>query len=340
MAAPPKLSLDALVVLDAVARHASFARAAVELHKVPSALSYTIAQLESGLGLRLFDRSERKVRLTPDGADLLSDGRRLLRVAGDIERRLAQRAAGWEAELRVAVDTIFGLQALYPLLPAFDALQSGSRLSLLEEAVSGSWDALASDRADLIVAGLGAGGLPAGGGYQIHVLGRLSFDYAVAPTHPLAALAQRHGRPVTDEEVLPYRAVSVTDSSLTKPQRSAGLLAGQDTLKVATMRDKLAAQIAGLGVGFLPRFLAEPEFKKGSLLRLQVVQPRPDATFCLAHRQDRLGQAGRWWVAQLLAKAGCFSMLQAEPMLPAPALLSPPLKRTPRLTKPGAKPSA
>lgn len=312
----PKLSLDALIVLDAVARHASFSKAAAELHKVPSALSYTVAQLESSLGLRLFDRSGRRLRLTPIGVDLLTDGRRLLRIAGDIEHRLTQMASGWETELRIAVDTIFGLQILYPMIPAFDMLHTGTRLSLREEALAGCWDALENDRADLIIGGMGAGGIPSGGGYDIHLIGRLAFDYAVAPTHPLAALAQRFAGPVADEHIHPFRAVSVADTSRVQSPRTIGLLAGQDTLTVATMRDKLAAQIAGLGVGFLPRFLAEPEFQKGSLVRVRVEQPRPDASFCIAHRPGVLGKAGRWFIEKFLADSGVFPMLESDTAIP------------------------
>ncbi|MFN9747213.1 MAG: LysR family transcriptional regulator [Betaproteobacteria bacterium] len=304
-----KLSIEALGVLDAVERHASFTKAAAELHKVPSALSYTVAQLESALGMRVFDRSRRRVQLTPAGAELLADGRHLLHMADEVQRRLAQRKAGWEATLRLAVDTIFGLQTIFPVIADFDALGAGTRLQLAEEGLGGTWDALQSGRADLVVAGLGAGGVPPGGGYQIHELGRLSFEYAVSPSHPLAAWAGRGAQPVPDDALRPHRAVVVADSSRSGSNRSAGLLQGQDTLTVATMRDKMAAQVAGLGVGFLPRFLAEPAFRDGSLVRLRVVQPRPAASFCLAHRTDGLGSAGRWMLERLQSDQTLWPML-------------------------------
>jgi DNA-binding transcriptional LysR family regulator len=205
------------------------------------------------------------------------------------------------------------------LIPAFQALQSGTRLSLLEEGLGGTWDALESDRADLVIAGLGAGGVQPGGGYQIHMLGQLVFDYAVAPGHPLAALAQRVDQPASDDEVQPFTAVSVADSARVRPARSVGLLAGQDVLTVATMRDKLAAQIAGLGVGFVPRFLAQAAFEQGTLVRLPVAQPRPAAAFCVAHRQGGLGRAGAWWVQALCRdSASLFPMLVPEPAAPRP----------------------
>ncbi|KAB8058897.1 DNA-binding transcriptional regulator DsdC [Janthinobacterium sp. FT14W] len=54
------------------ARHASFALAAQELALTPSAVSHRIARLEAGLGLRLFERLTRQVRLTPDGARIFA----------------------------------------------------------------------------------------------------------------------------------------------------------------------------------------------------------------------------------------------------------------------------
>ena len=52
-----RISLDSLAVLDAIARNGSFAAAAEALHKVPSALTYTVQKLEQQLGLVIFDRS-------------------------------------------------------------------------------------------------------------------------------------------------------------------------------------------------------------------------------------------------------------------------------------------
>lgn len=70
--APPRASLTAsqfanLHTFLVAARHASFALAAQELALTPSAVSHRIARLESSLGLRLFQRLTRRVRLTADG---------------------------------------------------------------------------------------------------------------------------------------------------------------------------------------------------------------------------------------------------------------------------------
>lgn len=300
MGSRPVLSLDAIHVVDAIARQGSFAKAAAELHKVPSALSYTVNQLERELGVRLFERSRSHTRLTPAGQDLLEEGRRLLQLAAAAERRLGRIAAGWEADLCIVVDTLLGAQRLFPALMDFFALASGTRVRLAEESLEGCWESLVEDRADLVIAGLGAGGIPSGGGYVVLPLGEVAFDFAVAPGHPLARHAGSQGAPLSEAEVRPHRAVSIADSSRARSARTYGLLAGQETLTVPTMAAKLEAQRAGLGVGFLPRFLARPEFERGTLLRLEVQQPRPEARFALAHRAHELGQAGRWFAERLM----------------------------------------
>ena len=53
-----------LEVVDAVARNGSFSAAAQELHRVPSAVSYTVRQLEEWLAVPLFERRHRDVELT------------------------------------------------------------------------------------------------------------------------------------------------------------------------------------------------------------------------------------------------------------------------------------
>jgi|GEM_PF-4680496 len=75
------------------------------------------------------------------------------------------------------------------------------------------------------------------------------------------------------------------------------------------MRDKFNAQLDGLGVGFLPRFIAQPAFQNGSLIKVAVAHPRPNESFALAFNANDLGKAGQWFVEQLQRAAlllACF----------------------------------
>lgn len=287
-----KLSLDALQALDAIARNGSFARAATELHRVPSALTYTVQQLEHDLEIKLFARDGRKAVLTAAGHELLNEGRTLLKAASDLECRIQQLAKGWETELRIAVDTIIGGEALFPLIAAFGAEQSGTRVRLSTEVLGGTWDALISGRADLII-GAGAD-MPSGGGYAMLPMGAWTWQFVAAPNHPIV----HETLPLTEATITRHRAISVADSSRQLAPRTVGLISGQDVLTVPTMQAKLAAHIAGMGVGFLPAHLAQPAIDTNRLVALAVTTPRRESPVCIAWRANRTGRAQRWFIQQ------------------------------------------
>lgn len=289
-----KLSLEALEALDAIDRHGSFAGAARVLHRVPSALTYTIQKLEQDLDVLLFDRRGHRAVLTEAGRELLREGRHLLAAAGELECRVRQVAKGWEAELVIAVNAVLPLAPLLGLFAEFYAQHRETRIRLVQEVLTGTWDALADGRADLV---LGVSGdPPAGGGYRTEALGELEFVFAVAPAHPLALAPD----PLPRAERVRHRAVVMADSSRRLPVRTVGLLTGQDTLTVPDLPAKLAAQVAGLGVGHLPAWLARPEIAAGRLVEKTPEEGRPRESLGLAWRASHKGRALTWFRERLL----------------------------------------
>ncbi len=286
-----KLSLEALEVLDAIARKGSFAAAAESLFRVPSAITYTVRKLEEDLGVTLFNRSGHRAELTSAGAELLNEGRNLLNAANELEQRVKRVANGVETELAIAVSDILDMRAIYPVLEKFYAQNFGTRLKLLREVYGGSWDALLSGRADI---SLGApGDAPPGSGYIAKPIGTIQFHYAVAPHHPLACLPE----PLHNQDIIRYRSVSAADSSRNLPPRTSGILSGQDVITVPDMSTKLQAQIAGLGAGYLPKRLAEQCAAEGSLVIKQVAEPKPEVTSFLAWRTNG-GKAQQWLIRE------------------------------------------
>ena len=86
----------------AVAEELHFRRAAERLHIAQPAVSEQIRNLERELGVQLFERTQRSVSLTPPGAALLHEARRMLRLADDARRVTRQAQAGILTRLRVA----------------------------------------------------------------------------------------------------------------------------------------------------------------------------------------------------------------------------------------------
>jgi len=288
-----RISLDALLILDAIDRRGSFSAAGSELHRVPSTISYTVSKLEQDLGVQVYERQGPKVALTRAGAELLKEGRYLLKAAEDLEHRVRRVASGWETELTICIDSLFSVTALETDIAAFCAIADKTRLRIARESLAGTWEALLERRVDLLIAAPGQG--PAGGGYIAEKMGTISFVFVVAPNHPLAKVKRVLGK----AELLPHRAISVADSARRMASRTVGLLFGQDTLTVPDMRSKYDLQLAGIGFGFLPEPCARAAIASGALIVQEVEEPKPDETFSLAWRTGDDGAALNWWMERM-----------------------------------------
>ena len=135
--------------------------------------------------------------------------------------------------------------------------------------------------------------------FQSAPMGTLTFVYAVAPHHPLAAATHS----LRDEELREHRAVAVADSTQRGRGVTHNLLPGQDVLTVPTMQHKLEAQLRGLGGGFLPLALAQPFIDTGRLVVKSVQRPNRSLRVAYAWRQpgraSEAGRALRWWLDRL-----------------------------------------
>ncbi|WP_404368331.1 LysR substrate-binding domain-containing protein [Marinobacter sp.] len=287
------ITIDALRVLDAIDRRGSFASAAQELFRVPSAISYTIQKLEDDLDVAIFDRSGHRASLTPAGRYLLNEGRVLLEATDALAHTTRQVAQGWETRLKIAFNTLLPAEALFPVIRDFYGLGIPVEIQLIEEVFAGAWDALQSRRADLV---FGADELsrPAGS-FTTRVLGEIPFVYAAAPGHPLASRTH----PLSEGDIAPWPAAVAADSSRDLPAGSAGIFRRQATLTVSNIEQKIAVQEAGLAVGWLPEPRIREQLRDGGLVSLAVVEPRQPIILHLARHTDDRGKALMWFWDQL-----------------------------------------
>jgi DNA-binding transcriptional LysR family regulator len=125
--------LQPLIAFAATARHGSFAAAAREQGQAPSTLAKAVARLESGLGLQLFARTTRQVRLTADGERLYQRCQRVLAELDDLQAIASGSRAAPSGLLRVAMPVFYGKRFVLPrlaaLLRAHPGLQLDARLS-------------------------------------------------------------------------------------------------------------------------------------------------------------------------------------------------------------------
>ncbi|MBE0366970.1 LysR family transcriptional regulator [Pseudoalteromonas aurantia] len=288
----PAITIEALKALDAIDKKGSFAAAAQSLYKVPSALTYTIKKLEEDIGTALFDRSKQRAVLTPAGKLVLAHGRDILQATNEMVDAVAQLASGWERQLRIARDTVIPPDILFELLAEFTQLPQSVDVTLSEEALGGGWDALHSKRADIVI---GASGELPKGLFNTHKISQVHFVFAVASHHPLASVSE-----VIDiEHLRQYPSIVVADSSQVLPARDSGWFNSKQVIRVNSMSAKLMAQLQGIGVGFLPRHLADPYLKEGTLVQKKCAIPRPNQDLYIAWNKGQEGNALTWFIQRL-----------------------------------------
>ncbi|MBU2952367.1 LysR substrate-binding domain-containing protein [Marinobacter sp. F3R08] len=297
------ITIDALKVLDAIDRKGSFAGAANELFRVPSAISYTVQKLEEDLNVALFDRTGHRARLTPAGRYLLEEGRTLLEAAENLAHTTRQVAQGWETRLRIGFNSLLPAECLFPAIEEFYALGVPVDVQIVEEVFAGTWDALQSRRVDLII-GADNVSKPAGN-YTTKPLGNMPFGFAVASGHPLANAEA----PLSEEEISSYPAAVAADTSRSLPPGHAGIFHRQRTLTVANIDQKIAIQVAGLGVGWLPLARISTQLEEGELIIKEVQAARQPVTLYLARHAEDQGKALMWFWDRLSADSAIANWL-------------------------------
>ena len=248
------VSLDHWRSLVAVVDEGGYAPAAEALGKSQSTVSHSIQRLEQSLGTAVLRIKGRRAVLTTVGKVALRRARLLLDEAQDIERMARTLSAGVEAELNIAVDSIFPNQILLPALADFTEIYPGTRIELVESIMSGAPDLIRHGRVQLAITPY----VPQGwlGDHLI----RLEFACVASPHHALHQL----GRQITDRDLLQHRQLVVRDSG-ERRNLNAGWLGSEQRLTVSTMSTRIQALCEGLGFAWSPMLKIRRELEQGLL---------------------------------------------------------------------------
>ncbi|WON78747.1 DNA-binding transcriptional activator PunR [Serratia sp. UGAL515B_01] len=278
-------SLD---VVDAVARTGSFSAAAQELHRVPSAISYTVRQLEQWLAVSLFERRHRDVVLTPAGALFIKEARKVVKKMLDTRRQCQQVANGWRGQLRIAVDLIVKPQRSRQLITDFYRHFSDVELIVQHEVFNGVWDALADGRAEMAIGATRA--VPVGGGFAFRDMGFVNWLCVANATHPLAGLKGT----LSNDQLRPYPSLLLEDTSRNLPKRVTWALDNQRRLTVPDWASAVDCLRNGLCVGMAPAHCVLPWVQSGELVVLQLQEAFPPSACCLTWQQNAQSPVMTW----------------------------------------------
>jgi DNA-binding transcriptional LysR family regulator len=251
-----RISLDQWTALVAVVEAGGYAKAAERLHKSQSTLTYAIQKMEEVLGLKLFELRGRRAVLTATGELLYRRGKSLVEEAAQLEHAAGELAAGWEPELRLAVDHLFPTWLLLRCLEAFANERPDTRIELFESVLGGTDEALAGRAVHLAIATQVPPGLLG------DALQRVRFVCLAAPGHALHQL----GRTLALEDLRRHRHLVIRDSGIQRT-RSGGWL-NELRWTVSHKATAIRAAVMGLGYAWYPEDMVREELERGALKAL------------------------------------------------------------------------
>lgn len=291
-----KYDLKDFQLLEAIYECGSFAKAAEQLHRTPSAVTQHIQKLEQLLDFEVFDRTSYRPTLTKKGQLFLERGRQILKYIHRLDHDLKLIKKGWESEFAISYDDLIAVEGVYSIIQRFQKIAPHVTLRLHREVLNGCWDALLQNRSTLVIGASGEPpmGLPS----DQKTIGEVNFIFVVAPQHPLAKIPD----PISKEEIIRFHSVVISDTSVQLPIRSSGILPEQPILLVPNLDAKIRAQALGLGVGYLPKHRILELLNQGKLVEKKVNQQKSKTHLKMAWRTDTQSQVLKWFLHELNKK--------------------------------------
>ncbi len=281
------VTLDQLRAFATVVEAGSFSAAARKLQRVQSAISTSMANLESQLQIPIWDRTTRVAKLTEQGQALLAATRRVLGEVDALRRLSAGMLNGVEPSVSLCFDALYPLDALIDLCTAFAKEFPDVDLRVDTQVMSAVTARVLDGRATL--------GIVSPGGLTDELerlpLSAIRMVPVVSAKHPLAALKGT----IAQRQFADFIQIVLSERS-EHGVGDRGVLSTR-TWRVADLHTKHMMLRAGLGWGNLPEHLVVEDVRQG---RLVVIQPgswakdehtlhmsaiyKADATFGPAHR--------------------------------------------------------
>jgi DNA-binding transcriptional LysR family regulator len=296
---------DAMQAFVRVVEAKSFTKAARTLGLSNTTVTQLVQQLEARLQVKLLNRTTRQVNVTADGAVYYEHAARVLAEMDDAETNLSSAARSPRGRLRVDVPSPFARTVLIPALPAFHAKYPGIQIDM---GVSDRMVDLIKENVDCVV----RGGVITNESLIARRVGHLPLGVFASPGY-----LERAGNPVhpTDLEAAHHSVVGFTSSrtgklipfALRRDDQNIEVHA-RYILAVDDGNACLAAGLAGLGVLWLPEYMAQPHVARSELVRLfdgWQLDPMP---MYVAYPQNRRVSAKLRvfidWMVELMEDAG------------------------------------
>lgn len=287
-----KVTLEQWRALLAVIDAGGYAKAAELLNKSQSAVSYAISQLETALGVKVFQLQGRKAVASPAGELLYRRAKQLLEQAERLEKSAGCLSIHVEPLVKIAADIIIPTTCVLQCLAIFAQDFPDTRVEIFESVLSGTEDALLQRQVDLAIGGR----VPMG--FMGEKLVTVIMRGVSSANHPLQLL----GRPINDEDMRQHRQIIVRDSGQYR-RRTEGWQEADQRWTVSHIKTSLDAIRMGLGYAWLPDAYTHEDIAAGRLkyLPVEVGSVREVTTYLTFADRDFAGPATKH-LAEILKK--------------------------------------
>ena len=292
--------LGAMELFVHVAQSGSLSAAARQMGMTPSAASKQVAKLEDRLGVRLLNRTTRRLALTEEGRAYLERARRLLDDLAETEQAVADLGGGARGTLRLDLPTAFGRLFVSPLIPSFLAANPEVRI-----------DVSFNDRfVDLVGEGIDLA-VRIGELVDSSLIARRLFANrrVVCATPDYFA---RHGRPAVPRDLVGHNCIVYTYRATRYEWRFRGPGGREQLVRVAGNYEANNAEaisdalVAGQGVGLQPLWLVGRDLASGRLEEVLTDYHAPDSSGHIVYPPGRhLSAKVRRFIDHLVAGLDC-----------------------------------
>ncbi|MDC0706980.1 LysR family transcriptional regulator [Stigmatella sp. ncwal1] len=288
------ITLDQLRTFVAVVDEGSFSAAGRKLRRVQSAVSHAMANLETQLGVQLWDRSTKIPTLTEEGSVLLTAARRICSDVDAFKRTAEGLVGGLEPSISLAVDVILPTRALVDLCREFAVKFPTVQLRLYTDTLSAVSSLVLDGVCQIGVVGPAAQTQ----GLERQHISTVRLVPVAAKHHPLAQIQG----PVATQVLSEYVNIVLSERGGTRPTADQGLLS-TNVWRVADLHTKHAFLRAGLGWGNMPEHLVQEDLASGRLVRIRPAAWGEDnwlLSLSIVHRPDlSKGPATRWLLERM-----------------------------------------
>jgi len=253
-------TLHELACLDAVVSEGSFQAAAAKLHRTHPTVHAGIKNLEHQLGVVLLNRDGYRVTLTQQGQAFYGRAKNVLNETRLLQSFAGHLARGDESDLSIVIGDLCPTAQVLKLLKRFFDQCPQTRLHLHFESLSGPWERLHNEQADLIVHHIDKSDTR----LEYSDLFKVELVPVVAPgflSFPINAK-------ITPADMMHHVQCIIRDSVRESPARDYFVVEGAHSWTVADQLTKKELIVLGMGWGHMPTYLIADELADGRLLSI------------------------------------------------------------------------